>query len=285
MSRAKLATSARGALNARFVKAVTKTGQYADGGNLYLQVSKWGTKSWGFKYYRGKPHYFGLGSLVDVSLAEARKLAAEQRALRREGLDPLQERKKKTRSSKTFSEVTEALIAAKSGGWTKKHKSQFSNTLTTYAYPFLEETPIDTVDTNDVLNVLRPIWEAKNETANRVRGRIESVIDYANAAGLREGENPARWKGHLSNLLPKSSAVAPVKHLEALPYSEMPGFMKELRKRVGSSPLALELGILTCMRVGTVVGAKWEEIDLNGKVWTVPAERMKGHTKKFKVPL
>lgn len=260
---------------------------YADGGNLYLQVSPTGTKSWGFKYYRSKQHYLGLGSYPDVSLKDAREKAAFNRRLLIDGVDPLahKRRQKRTqvRQSISFREITEDYIAAKASGWTEKHTKRFRSSLTTYAFPRIGSIAVGEMQTNDILTILRPIWEAKNETASQVRGRIEMVLDYATAIGLRAGDNPARWKGHLSHLLAKRSSVAPVQHFKALPYGDMPSFMVSLRKHKGLSARCLELCILTATRIGSVIGARWDEFE--GAVWTIPAERMKGTAGLFKVPL
>lgn len=283
----KLPHSARGVLSAQFVKSVSERGHYADGGNLYLQVGPTGNKSWVFRYYKGKQRTMGLGPYSDVSLSEARTLATDNRALLRNDIDPIEERENQKRNKAinaiTFEDTALELIKAKVSSWSIKHHSQFVNTLTTYAFPLIGKIPISKLETSHVLGVLKPIWESKNETASRIRGRIEAVVDYANAVGLREGDNPARWKGHLSHLLPSRSKVSPVQHLEALPYSQMPAFMLKLADREGVSPRSLELCILTAMRIGAVIGAKWDEFD--DEVWTIPAGRMKGLTGEFKVPL
>jgi integrase len=275
-------------LSATKVKNLKKAGLYADEKNLYLKVTETGTKSWVFRYTRKKKlTNMGLGPYPDVSLAEARELAYDERKVLREHLDPLQERNKRKRElmayTDSFKDVMDDYIKAKSGGWTEKHTKQFRNTVTTYALPFLKNIPIDDVRTQDVLKILRPIWESKNETASRVRGRVEMVLDFATATGLRSGDNPARWKGHLSHLLAKRSSVAPVTHMASMSYRDMYGFMIDLRSRKAVSRACLEFCILTATRIGSTAGARWDEID--GKVWTVPAERMKGDFGEFKVPL
>lgn len=274
-------------LSARKVKTITEQGMYGDGGNLYLKVTPTGTKSWVFRYTRGKPRMMGLGPYPDVSLAEARNLAYDARVLLRNFHDPLEDKRRRERRSRisnpTFKEVAEDYISSKRAGWTEKHQKQFQSTLATYAYPILKNIPVNEINANDVLKVLRPIWEEKNETASRVRGRIEMVIDYATATNVREGENPARWKGNLSHVLPRRSAIAPVRHMPALPYSDMPEFMKKLRSGSSISRQCLEFCILTATRVGSVAGARWDEIE--GNIWTIPAERMKGEYGEFTVPL
>ena len=214
-------------------------------------------------------------------------MAHSERSVLRQHLDPLTEKNKRKREllayTDNFKETMEDYIKAKSGGWTDKHTKQFKNTLATYALPVLRNIPISDVSTQDVLKILRPIWETKNETASRVRGRIEMVLDFATAKGLRTGDNPARWRGHLSHLLAKRSSVAPVTHMASIPYQDMYGFMVDLRSRMAISRACLELCILTATRIGSVAGARWEEIE--GSVWTIPSERMKGDFGDFKVPL
>lgn len=276
-----------GKLSVRKVKTLVQVGTYSDGDNLYLKVTPSGSKSWVFRYVRGKAHNMGLGAFPDVSLAEARDLAADNRSLLRSFKDPIEEKRRKERSSRvknpSFKDTAEFYISSKKAGWTDKHRKQFESTLTTYAYPVLKNLPVKEINANDVLRVLRPIWKDKNETASRVRGRIEMVLDYASVSGTREGENPARWKGHLSLVLPKRSAVAPVKHMEALPYTDMPEFTKKLRAGNSISRKCLEFCILTAARVGSVAGARWDEID--GNAWVIPADRMKGDYGDFTVPL
>lgn len=269
------------------VKNLKKPGMYSDGGNLWLKVSHGGTKSWIFRYNRNKRRrHMGLGSYPDVTLAEARDLAYEQRKLLSKFLDPIEERNKLKdaayKVTPTFREVMKDYITSKQAGWTDKHKKQFENTLTSHAVGLMN-IPIDDISTDDVCRVLKPIWETKNETASRVRGRIEMVLDYATVSEVRKGENPARWKGHLSHILPKRSDVSPIQHMKAIPYSDMSEFMTSLRKGDSISRKCLEFTILTACRVGSVAGARWDEIE--DGIWTIPAERMKGYTGEFKVPL
>lgn len=280
-------------LSARMVASVTERGYYADGGGLYLQISVYGTKSWLFRFtLAGKAREMGLGALHTVSLADAREEAGKCRALVRNGADPIELRKAErlkvlaeAAKSMTFKECADAFIQAHEAGWKNaKHASQWRNTLTTYAYPVFGELPVTAIDTGLVLKVLEPIWTTKTETASRLRGRIESVLDWATARKHRNGENPARWKGHLDKLLPAPSKVQKVEHHAALPYDEMGGFLALLRAQESISARGLEFQILTAARTGEVIGARWDEIDMAKKVWTVPAERMKAG-KEHRVPL
>lgn len=228
----------------------------------------------------------GLGSDLDLTLAQAREKAAELRAILREGKDPRIERKKAQTAAKpvvTFGAFAmEMLDSIEDGFKNPKHRQQWRNTLTTYAQP-LFKLPITEVATENVVAVLQPIWLAKAETASRVRGRIERVLDAAKAKDLRTGENPARWRGHLDILLPKRSK-AKVKHHAALPFADLARFMVDLRKRPAVAARALEFTILTAARSGEVRGMTWGEVDLNAKLWTVPPSRMKAG-EKHEVPL
>lgn len=273
-----------GQLTAIKVTKEIKPGYYPDGGGLYLRIGKTGAKSWIFRYMlNGSRHDMGLGPVHAISLAEARVKAAEFRKIKHEGSDPLQARKAamlaaKLESAKTltFQQCADAYIATHRAGWkSEKHADQWFNTLSTYAYPSIGELPVGSVDTGLVLKVLEPIWQDKNETASRVRGRIEAVLGWAAARGYRTEENPARWKGHLDKLLPSPSKVKKVRHHPALPYDQMGKFMVELRKRNGTSALGLEFLILTGLRTTEVMGARWDEIEFSQKIWTVPAVRMK----------
>jgi len=234
----------------------------------------------------------GLGSYVDVSLEEARRKATELRASLREGKDPKAERdarraglKAEAAKGMTFDQTAAACIADLRGGWkNEKHADQWINTLATYASPLIGSLPIATIDLPLIRKVLDPIWTTKNETASRVRQRLESVLAWATVSGYRTGDNPARWRGHLDHLLPKPSKVQKPKHHPALPYAEMGAFMTELRERTGLGALALEFTILTAARTGEVISAKWDEFDLSKKLWTIPAARMKAG-KEHTVPL
>lgn len=272
-------------ISARGVAALKAPGRHADGGGLYLQVSPGGAKSWLFIFqWAGRRKEMGLGSASVMSLAEAREARDEARRLVAQGLNPIDERKKAgPLQPPTFGEFADEMVAEWSPGWKNpKHIDQWTMTLTKHAAS-LRPKRIDTVSTDDVLLVLRPIWTKRPETASRLRGRIERVLDAARVKGLRTGENPARWKGHLEQLLSK-----PVKlsrgHHPALPYEELPGFMAELRNREGVSLRALEFTVLTVAREGMTLGAAWSEIDFASRLWTVPAGRMKTG-KEHRIPL
>jgi integrase len=272
-------------LNARRVATETKVGRHADGGGLYLSISDNGGRRWVFLYRRsGKLREMGLGSARDVPLARARELAGDARQQIAAGRDPLSTRQK-GQSSMTFKECAIALIAAKKAGWRNaKHASQWSNTLETYAYPVIGALPVDEIGVDHIMRILEPIWSTKTETATRVRSRIENVLDWARSRGYRAGENPARWRGHIANLLPARSKVRKVRHHPALPYDELPAFMGDLRKRTGPAARALEFTILTAARTGEAIGALWSEFSFDKKMWMVPAERMKAG-KEHRVPL
>jgi integrase len=268
-----------------------KPGLHPDGGNLYLQVADSGAKSWLFRFGRsGRERWMGLGAVITVGLAEAREEATRCRGLLLKGIDPIEARKAERAGNElaqhagtTFRDCAERLIASHEGSWRNpKHRAQWRSTLATYAYPVMGSVAVQSVDTGMVLKVLEPIWQTKSETASRVRGRIEAVIDWAKARGIRNGENPARWKGHLDHLLPAPSKVRKVRHHAALPYTEIGKYMDELRRREGTSARALEFVILTAARTGEVLGARWGELD--DKLWTVPAERMKSE-REHRVPL
>ncbi len=278
-----------GKLSAVFVNKASKPGRYPDGQNLYLQVSRWGTKAWLFRYTRhGRSHALGLGPVLDVSLKDAREAAARYRAALREGRDPLAEKRSlKLRSSNvmSFDECCAAYIEAHGPSWkNKKHRDQWRNTLATYASPKFGNLPVSEVDTGLVVRALEPIWVDKTETAVRLRGRIESVLGWAAVRGLRSGDNPARWRGHLDKLLPSPGKVANVNHHAALPYQEIGKFMAELRGQNGAAVHALEFAILTAARTIEVIGAQWAEFDLAEEIWTVAAERMKSK-REHRVPL
>lgn len=274
-------------LTALKVKSVTSPGLYGDGLGLWLRVRPSGVKSWAFRYMiDGRAREMGLGPTHTITLAKAREKATECRIAILEGRDPIKERRRervKQRGSLSFRECAEKYIAAHKASWKNdKHKAQWTATLETYAFPAFGDLPVAEVDTADVMRTLEPIWSTKTETASRLRGRIERVLDWAKAREYRHGENPACWRGHLDNLLPARSKVQRVKHHAALPYTEMPGFMTDLRACDGISARALEFAILTGTRSGEVRGAAWDEIE--GAVWTIPGERMKAG-KSHRVPL
>jgi integrase len=269
-------------LNARAVNTVTKRGRHADGGGLYLSISPNGGRRWVFLFrWRGKPTEIGFGSARDVTLARARELAAQARARLAEGDNPRAART--AREGATFGECADRLIEAMRPSWRNgKHAAQWTMTLREYAAP-IRGLPVDKVTTDNVLAVLKPLWNAKPETASRFRGRLERVLDAAKAQGLRSGENPARWRGHLDQLLPKRQRLTRGHHA-AMSYADLPLFMSDLRARQASAALALEFAILTAARSGEVLGARWNEIDLDRAIWTLPAARMKAG-REHRVPL
>lgn len=269
-------------LSARVVTTLRKVGRHADGGGLYLYVSPDGGRRWTFIYHwHGKRTELGFGSARDVTLAQARRLAAEARAALSTGVNPKHVRKPK--EGRTFGEVADRVVEAMRPEWrNEKHAAQWEMTLRDYAAP-LRHLPVDQITTDDVLSVLKPLWSEKPETASRLRGRIERVLDAAKAQGLRSGENPARWRGHLDQLLPRRQRLTRGHHA-AMPYANVPSFIDALRARQSIAALALEFLILTAARSGEVLGARWDEFDLDRAVWTVPAERMKGG-REHRVPL
>lgn len=268
-------------------------GYYGDGAGLYLQVSSSGTKSWIFRYtIAKKQREMGLGALHTVSLSEAREKAKSCRATLLDGVDPLDERDAaklgaalERAKTVTFDHCASEYIAAHRGSWkNRKHEVQWTNSLRNYASPVIGILPVALIDTALVMKVLQPIWQTKTETATRVRSRIENILDWATVSKFRVGENPARWKGHLENLLADPGKVAKVEHYAALPWEEIGDFMVKLRKCGGTAARALEFAILTAGRSGEIRGALWSEIDLDAAVWTVPKERMKGN-REHRVPL
>lgn len=290
------------------VRTAKDTGMYADGGGLYLQVKAGAdrriNKSWLFRYAipetaisangieRQKERQMGLGSLDTISLAEAREAAVQCRKLQLQGIDPIAAREtERTKAAleaaraMTFDQCRDAYIAAHRATWRNvKHASQWTNTLTTYVTPVFGKLPVAAVDTALVTRVLEPLWVAKPETAGRVRGRIEVILDWATARGYRQGDNPARWRGHLDKLLPPRRKVRAVKHHAALPYDEIGEFLTALRTRDAIAARALEFTILTAARTGEVLGATWDEVNLKTKVWAIPAARMKSG-REHRVPL
>jgi integrase len=282
-----------GKLTALKVSRASHPGMFADGAGLYLQVTGAGAKSWIYRFSLcGRAREMGLGSLSALSLTDARAKAAECRRLRQEGVDPIEARKAQREQAAldaakmlTFAEAAARYIAGHRVGWKNaKHASQWENTLAAYAEPVLGALSIQAIDTGLVLKVLEPIWKAKPETASRVRGRIEVILDWAKVRGLRQGENPARWRGHLDHLLPAKAKVRRVKHHAALPYAEMPAFIAELRAQEGNAARALEFTALTAARTGDTIGAVSKEVNASDEVWTIPAERMKAG-KEHRVPL
>lgn len=269
-------------------------GMHADGGNLWLQVSNNGAgTSWIFRYdFNGKRKKIGLGSLTRISLANARKLAQplrEELGMKRDPQLTIQSRRaeqvKASASAVSFKDVAEMCIEAKRSEWkSTKHAQQWHNTLTQYVYPQIGKLNASDITTDLILRVLEPIWLTKSETASRIRQRIETVLDYATVKKYRQGENPARWKGHLSHLLAAPRKIKKVEHQPSLDYKEIFEFVRELVKRNGYAARCLEFIILTAVRSGEARNATWSEIDLDNKVWIIPEERMKGGKPHF-VPL
>jgi integrase len=298
-------------LSAARVAKCSQPGYLIDGGGLYLQVAlrtakrspekkrpatEEVTKSWVFRYRdranHKKVHELGLGPFPDVSLDEARTKAIALRRTLREGKDPKTERdaeraEKKAEAAKglTFDEAATAFIADKRSGWKNaKHANQWTNTIATYVSPLIGSLPVSAIDLPHIRKVLDPIWTSKNETASRVRQRMETVLAWATVSGFRTGENPARWRGHLDHLLPKPSTIQKEEHHPALAYAEIGGFMTALHGQTGIAAMALEFTILTAARTGEVIAARWGELDQEKLTWTVPAERMKAG-KEHTIPL
>lgn len=280
-------------LTAATARTIKKPGQYADGNGLYLQVTDSSTRSWLFRYsHAGRQSSMGLGAYDLMSLADARQTVADLRKKVRQGIDPREERDRARRQAAsdrakkiTFSEAVARFLPKKMAELSNaKHKQQWENTLSTYAEPVLGSLWVDEIDVQDVLAVLEPIWAEKNETATRLRSRVESVLDWATVAGFRQGENPAAWKGRLSALLPKPSAVSKVTHQPAISLQDLPRWWRALMHAEGQGALALRLLVLCAARSGEVRGARWSEINLSQKLWIVPAERMKAK-REHRVPL
>ncbi len=268
-------------------------GLIGDGGGLYLQVGKTGGLSWLYRFQlNGSRRAMGLGKHPEVSLAQARERAANARKQVADGIDPIEAKEHAQLAAKaaqnkalTFRQCSEEYIDAHRGSWkSSKHAQQWENTLSTYAYPFIGEKPVSAVTTDDVLTILKPIWASKNETASRVRNRIELIIAAAKARKRFEGENPAQWKGHLDKLLAKRKQVAQVEDHAALRYSQLPTFWRSLETAEGMAAKALQFTILTACRTSEVLNAQWSEIDLASALWTIPASRMKAR-REHKVPL
>lgn len=282
-----------GKLTAVAVKQLKKTGLHSDGDGLYLKVQassdpEQPNKSWIFRWGAGGKNTIGLGALKDVSLADARDQAGEYRRQLRKGLDPRVERNKNRTPAKdklTFQRAAEIFIASKADGWkNKKHTEQWMNTLKTYAYPVIGAVPCAEVTTDMIVEVLRPIWSTKNETATRVRGRIENIMDWASVMGHRTLENPARWKGKLQVLLPTISKRRRVQHHPAMPYQDVPALFETIGENPILSARALVFCILTATRTTETIEAKWSEFDLDNETWVIPKDRMK-KDKEHRVPL
>lgn len=272
-------------------------GTYADGGGLWLQVTEAGSKSWSFRFMlNGRAREMGLGSLHTIDMAKARDEARKCRELLLQRIDPIEHRKGTraanmlaSSSSKTFDECAEAFIAAKRPGWSNpKHADQWTNTLKEYASPTFGKTPVQAIDTENIVQALNKIWTTKTETATRVRQRIEAVLDWATVSGFRRGDNPARWSGHLEHKLTHPAKIKNAENLPALPFTQIASFLVELRKQEGIAARAMEFVILTSMRTGPVRLATWEEVDFDESAWTIPPEHMKGmkgQKREHRVPL
>lgn len=285
-------------LSATGISKLREAGYYADGGGLYLQVAPGGAKTWIFRFSwkdrdgEVKRREMGLGGLIALTLAQAREKAATCRNQVLNGLDPIATRKAGELAMRleqaktiTFSEAAKQYIAQNKAGWKNaKHADQWVNTIETYCGPVFGHLAVADVNTALVLRVLEPIWNEKTETASRLRGRIESVLDWAKSKEFRAGDNPAAWRGHLDAVLPSPGKVKQETHFAALPFTEIGDFMKALRGRDGIAASALEFCILTAVRSGEVRGATWREFDLEAKTWTIPAARMKAK-REHKVPL
>ncbi len=273
-----------GRLTALGAEKAKNPGMYADGGGLYLRVTKEGTKNWVFRFMlNGRPRWMGLGSLHTIKLAEARARAATCRKQRHDGIDPIEARNNTW--GMTFKKCAESYIDMHKAGWRNvKHAAQWAATLETYVYPVIGALAVQAIDTALVMKSLEPIWKLKPETAGRVRGRIEAVLDWATVRGYRRDENPARWRGHLDKLLLARAKVRKVKHHPALPYAEIGEFMSVLRQQEGVAARALEFTVLAAARTGETLGVTWGEIDIDRKVWRIPAERMKAG-KEHRIPL
>ena len=274
-----------------------KPGMHADGNGLYLRVQDSGAKGWIFRFQlNGKRREMGIGTLADLPAKEARGKAAELGAQLRSGTDPIEKRKQDEADAvaaakaaeahaTTFDEAAAEYIKTHKAGWKNtKHAQQWENTIAAYASPIIGTKSVGLVTTEDVLRILKPIWTTKTETAARLRSRLELILSYGKAMKWRQGENPAMWRGHLDSLLPPASKLKNVRHQPALPYAQISRFMRELKKIPGSGARALEFAVLTASRSGEARLAKWQEIDLEKMLWTIPAERMKAKREHW-VPL
>jgi integrase len=275
------------------LNSLKRKGLHADGGNLLFRVSDTGTKSWVFRYsLSGRTRDMGLGPYPELGLAEVRERAFGLRKLLIDKIDPIEHRNAQRASGRvaaaqhmTFDDCADRYLDAHQNGWRSgKHARQWRETLRVYAGPVFGRLPVSAVDTALVMRALEPIWTTKPETATRVRGRIEAVLDWARVRGYRLGENPARWRGHLDHLLPARTKVRAVEHHAALPYADLGTFMSQLRQLSGMNARALEFLILTAARSGEVLHATWGEVDLANRVWVLPATRMKA-SRGHRVPL
>jgi integrase len=278
-------------LTVRAVAGLTKPGRYSDGGNLYLQIAQSGTRQWVFFYrLNRKQREMGLGNAApsNVTLAEAREKAIAARRQLASGIDPIDARKASKATALaagvTFGQFADEYVESHKAGWSNpKHAAQWGMTLgEAYCSPIRQKS-VSTIGVDDILAVLTPVWQKVPETARRVRMRLEKVLDAARVRGLRTGENPARWKGHLDHLLPKHSKASRGHH-SAMPWVEVPEFLSLLKAREGTAAMAFQFLLLTACRTGEVLGARWSEIDVGNAIWTIPAERMKSR-REHRVPL
>ena len=276
-----------------WVSKVKKPGYYSDGGNLWLQVSSSGSKSWIFRFtINRKQREMGLGAVHTVSLSEARIKSRDLRSMLQEGLDPLANREETKQAealararTMTFDQCAKEYIETHRSGWKNtKHAGQWESTIATYASPIFGSFPVSEVDTSLVVKVLSPMWKDKTETAKRLRGRIERILAWATTSGFRQGENPARWRGHFENLLAEPSKIQIVKHHPSLPWKEIPNFMTALSEQKGIAARALELLIFTATRTSETLEMTWDELNLEDGVWVIPAERMKEEV-EHEIPL
>ena len=285
-------------LTARRVNAIKKPGRHADGGNLYLQVSDTGAKSWLLRYRdrsgaRARERFMGLGSVADFTLAEARERARLARQQLADGVDPLLHRREKRAALAlaesrhiTFEDAARAYFEQNKARWAnRKHRSNFVTSLERFAFPVVGRLAVADIETGHVLRVLEPLWRTKNETASKLRQRMQAVLDWAAVRGHRVGGNPARWGGHLENVLPPPGQVQKVVHQPAMRFEDMPGFMPELRAHQPVASRALEFMILTATRTNEVIEAVWSEVDLKHRVWQIPAARMRKTGRAHRVPL
>jgi len=267
------------------IRTLTKIGLHHDGAGLYLQIRPGGARSWIYRFrLNGRTRDMGVGALADVGLVKAREKAGAARALVDDGIDPIEHTRAqasipaapKRHSSPTFEEVAESYMADRLKRLRSEiHRHQWRQTIVDYAYPIIGKMPVNEIETNDVLAVLRPIWESRCETASRLRGRLERILARATVEGHRNGANPATWRGHLQEALPPRSEVQPVKHFRAMDFQAVPALMLELGQIDTIAAASLRFLILVAARTGEVIGARWNEIDWNQRTWTVPAARAK----------
>jgi integrase len=280
-------------LTQKRIEKLNTPGRYSDGHQLYLQVQSRTNKSWLFRYtFDGRERFMGLGPLHTIDLEEARERARLARKTLLDGADPLAvraaeaaQRALEAARTITFEAAAKSYYEGHEASWKNaKHRQQFWNTLKAYVFPKIGKLPVADIDTGLVLKCIEPIWQDKTETANRTRGRIEAVLDWATVRGYRKGDNPARWRGHLSEVLPARGRIQKTNHHPALPIDEVPAFMTALREQQGVGARALEFTILTAARTAETVGARWSEIDFANATWTIPSGRMKA-SKEHRVPL